>query len=176
MPDGPLAFLPFDILQRDKFSPYLCENFDIRLIPSVSISVLLNKRQSSGQRKDLLALGGVLYEKNMESIDRKDLKDKELQDLSREELEIKLMSAEKSGIGNYFNSLGVKFINLPGSLIEVKQMVNSIFNKKDYYHLTASEASEKKLKELSKNGQLQNYRIIHLSCHGYFDQYYPSFS
>ena len=42
--------------------------------------------------------------------------------------------------------------------------------------LTGKDASEAKIKELSANGNLERYPLIHFACHGYFNGTYPELS
>ncbi|MFC1886002.1 tetratricopeptide repeat protein, partial [Thermodesulfobacteriota bacterium] len=56
VPDGVLAFIPFETLIDDE-GKYLIENYDIVYAPSMSVIELLKNRKYGGRRKALLSIG-----------------------------------------------------------------------------------------------------------------------
>jgi tetratricopeptide (TPR) repeat protein/CHAT domain-containing protein len=60
VPDGSLAYLPFDILRETGDSPDLGETYRLSLSPSLSVSVQASLREDRGGER-LLGFGGALY-------------------------------------------------------------------------------------------------------------------
>jgi CHAT domain-containing protein/tetratricopeptide (TPR) repeat protein len=60
VPDGALAFLPFDILRKNKDDPDFGETYRLSLSPSVSISMFASETAVSSD-EPFLGFGGALY-------------------------------------------------------------------------------------------------------------------
>jgi CHAT domain-containing protein/Tfp pilus assembly protein PilF len=175
VPDGALAFLPFDALMKKGAVKYLGDDYVISLNPSVSVIMLVKKRNFSPKRNQFLAFGGAYYSKKLsenrglrEGIATFDTSEK-----------LKLYYARRSeieGARNYYQTLGLNWPYLPGTLEEVNTIESRVFDRKSAMVIRGSEATEVKVKQLSKSKALENYRIVHFACHGYYDQNYPSFS
>jgi len=61
IPDGILAFLPFETLRMPD-GRYLIEKYDLKYLPSLTVSELIDGRCYPEDRKPMLAFGGALYE------------------------------------------------------------------------------------------------------------------
>ena len=63
VPDGNLAFLPFDILRKDAVSACLGDRYPVTFSPSVSVSVLSS--ESGHTECKVLAFGGAWYDSSL---------------------------------------------------------------------------------------------------------------
>lgn len=61
IPDGILAFLPFETLTMPD-GRYLIEEYDISYVQSLAVSELINQRKYPSDRIDLLGIGGAVYQ------------------------------------------------------------------------------------------------------------------
>ena len=64
VPDGTLAFLPFDILRENAGTKDFGEKFQISLSPSVSVSILASHITENKRYEPFLGFGGALYDNN----------------------------------------------------------------------------------------------------------------
>ena len=183
VPDGSLAFLPFDVLRKNENSKMLCEQFAISLSPSVSVSMVSKSSKSNGNK--VLAFGGAWYDSSLSSDEHRrtfSLEDKNrgskrgFQSLETEMLienqqqkETIIQDIKLNGPSNYFEKKNLHWKDLPGTLTELN-CLQKIFKSKDFSEFVQENASENKLKELSKNDKLKNFSILHFACHGYFDR------
>jgi len=159
VPDGVLAFLPFETL-IDNDGRYLIEKFDIRYASSLTVRNLILKRSYSDKRRPIAAFGGAVYSAKNYVADI--IKDKiELAALSRG-AQAAIFRGER--LDDQYARLGVSnWTNLPGTVQEVRDIVK-IFGDADSY--VGEEASEDTVKKLSEQGTLSEYRILHFATHG----------
>jgi tetratricopeptide (TPR) repeat protein len=171
VPDGPLMYLPFDVLRESADKPDFGETFRLSLSPSVSVSVLAAKTGARAY-EPLLALGGAVYDRNNAQADRGKrgyTGTTEGRGLTVEE------SALDGGAGKYYGQR-LRWFNLPGTEAEVKGLQNLSFSRSRPTIFTGKDVSEKKVKELSAAGTLKTYPVIHFACHGYFNEEAPAMS
>jgi CHAT domain-containing protein len=147
VPDGTLAHLPFDILRESKDSPGLGQTYRLSLSPSVSVSVMAAK--TGLQNEPLLALGGAWYDRAKAAADRGE------------------RGIEYTGLQQ--NSQP-RWLDLPGTETEVKGLQRLASSGAQPTILLGSDVSERKIKDLSDQGQLGAYPIVHFACHGYFNE------
>jgi hypothetical protein len=133
VPDGSLAYLPFDILREDKDSPDLGETYRLSLSPSLSVSVRAAGREEPAG-EPLLGFGGALYNGEY--------------------------GVFENGKPRYWESLPSSGMELTG--------IQRYFSRGPLV-LTGRDASEARVKELSGDGRLAGYSVIHFACHGYFN-------
>lgn len=169
IPDGILAFLPFETLIMPD-GRYLCEKFNIRYSLSVTSEKLIADRKYSKDRHPMLSLGGAVYAISSYS---------KTMETSRGNVDFCMKTAAEA-IGNkenmrgYYANLGrLKWQNLPGTLNEVKQIKEIIPESK---MLTGDDASESSIKALSLSGDLEKYTILHFASHGITFPEYPEMS
>lgn len=183
VPDGSLAFLPFDVLRKDENSKMLCEQFAVSLSPSVSVSMVSKSSKTNGNK--MLAFGGAWYDSSLSSDEHRrtfSFEDKDrggkrgFQSLETEMLienqqqkEAIIQDIKLNGPSSYFEKKNLHWKDLPGTLTELN-CLQKIFKSKDFSEFVQENASESKLKELSKNDELKNFSILHFACHGYFDR------
>lgn len=159
IPDGILAFLPFEtLIQSD--GRYLSERFHIKYIQSVTVSELISERQRGEKQLSLLAYGGAVYDDTTYQTDM--IRSAyQLQIAKKEILETR---DENSDMGNYYHALGFTgFSNLPGTLEEVQE-IRQIVPQSDIR--VGRQASEALLKRMSAEGNLENYGVLHFATHG----------
>jgi CHAT domain-containing protein len=152
IPDGILYYLPFEALRvRDKKgSKYLIERKVISYCPSATTLAVLKDSKDPGKwTKDLLAVGGAIYEQ------------KRARDDGR------LHQREERG-RTIYQEEGVDLSPLPFSKKEVASIAK-LFPRNDVDILVGNEANEEALKKLP----LRDYRIIHFACHGFLNERYP---
>ena len=183
VPDANLSFLPFDILREKPESRDFGEKRVIAFSPSISVSVITEKYKSSSS--DMLGFGGAWYDKTLtkeehmtllsgssnKTNDRFYSLDTTQMKLSTEELQ-KIMELE--GPQKYFDAKNLLWKDLPGTVAELEKLKNETFKKGTFK--IQLDASENNLKNLSENGSLNKYSVIHFACHGYFDNDFSEMS
>lgn len=169
IPEGVLSIMPFEML-LDAEGKYLIENYDIQYIQSVTTWDLLNDRSYDKRDYDLLAIGDVIYDQETYDVDYVE-NDKML---SQRRSVISDSILYRGSLNESYASLGYKkWKNLPWSKKEIKE-IGSLFSKKDF--LKGKNASEEKLKDLSKKQKLKEYKILHFATHGLFETRIPELS
>ncbi len=175
VPGGVLAFIPFETLIDEK-GKYLAESRHIKYIQSVDMLKLIKKRKYDDERKPLLAFGGAVYEDITYDVD---VAENEIQmeiltrniysDLEniRWELAQKDVFSDFENIRyirNAYGGLGVgTWHDIPCTLNEVNN-ISKVINKADVF--TGRNVTERKIKELSKDWKLSNYKVLHFATHG----------
>ena len=184
VPDGSLAFLPFDILRKDEDSKMLCDQFAISLSPSVSVSMIADSSKTKGL--EMIAFGASWYDKTLSAEEHRKVFD--TQDITRgknrgfilstvvddsenvaQDLSVKL-NGEEISVSEYFKRKNMHWGDLPGTIIELNTLKNKAVGSKKYNQMIQENASEMQVKILSKDGTLAKYPILHFACHGYFDK------
>jgi len=159
-PDGLLNFIPFEAL-IDNEGEYLIEKFGIRYTQSASISGIIHGRNYSASRKSMLAMGGATYDK-MSTTAEPARSLERMQNVSA----LAIQNAS-SGLSQreVYAALGFGKMNyLPGTLNEVKTMAK-IVQGADVY--TGEAMNETFIKQLSDQGKLDDYKVVHLATHGF---------
>jgi len=159
VPDGILAFVPFETL-IDEDGKYLVENYRITYTQSMGIRRLIKFRKYEKDRKPLLAFGGAVYDEMSYDVDM--IKD----DTQLAFLTKNLYSDFRNNrsVRNAYGALGVgSWSNLPGSLNEVNDIKNV---NSESIIFTGMNVTEENIKELSRNGELSEYKVIHFATHG----------
>ena len=159
VPDGILAFIPFETL-IDKNGKYLVEEYRVSYVQSMSTRELIRKREYREGRKPLLAFGGAVYDEvsyDVETVENERQLGYMLRNLRQD---IK----NERAVEAVYSTLGVgPWKNLPGTLSEVRS-IKKVVKKSDIF--TGSNVTEKNIKELSANGILSDYRVLHFATHG----------
>jgi CHAT domain-containing protein len=152
IPDGVLHDLPFETLRIDREDGprYLIEDYAVSYGPSASsILALHSMHKDRAWKKDLLAIGAPLYDPGVAQKDDAALRQG--------------AALRRFGSGQAFD-----FRPLPYSRQEVREIAR-LFPKEKVDVLVGEAASEDAFKALP----LQDYRIIHLACHGLLDEDHP---
>ncbi|MGB3466807.1 MAG: CHAT domain-containing protein [Cyclobacteriaceae bacterium] len=168
-PDGVLNFLPFEAV-RPTEGKYLVERMDVRYGRSADVSAVLKSRQYADGRKPFLGMGGAEYNKMnvYDLIDRNDI--------NYNYLKIKAAQNARQGVSQreiYASLFGEKMDYLEGTLKEVNNL-SQIFT--DATVFKGTDMTENLVKELSRSGDLSNYKIIHLATHGFSLPDFPELS
>lgn len=154
IPGGLLAFIPFEsLIMPDGY--YLAEKFNIKYVQSLTVSEIIEKRKYNPKRKLIIAFGGAVYDEGTYAAEM----------ITTEgELKYALLALNRGeDASRTYAGLGYSWSNLPGTLAEVKAIKSII---KDANVYTGNEVTKSSFKEMSKNGELRNYQVIHLATHG----------
>ena len=167
-----LNYVPFEAF-LDGNNKFLIEKYNVKYIPSATVWASLQNRNYPENRKPLLAFGGAtynppppedyIYPKHsaeeiyalQDAIDKK-IKNNET-NFSRELTELS------------FGGAGY----LRGTLEEVNTIKEVI---PDATIRTDQQMKESDIKAMDKNGELANYKYIHIATHGFADDAIPEFS
>jgi CHAT domain-containing protein len=175
VPDGPLMSLPFDILRESATSPDFGQTYRLSLSPSVSVSML--NEGKAPRLEPRMAMGGAWYDPQHQ------LTLKPYREITRSRLPPlsvveKAEWTQKAGVGKgaeeYYEArpLDGTLSDLPGSLQEVQDLQRT----HGFSIFTGLQATEMRIKELSRNGRLVQYALLHFACHGLFDEDVPAMS
>ncbi|WP_455381764.1 tetratricopeptide repeat protein [Salinispira pacifica] len=172
VPDGSLAFLPFDALRDGPRSPYLAQKYAITLAPSISVLRMVRNRRYGGRPNTLLAFGGARYS-NDESTALRSRGATAPAESAR--ASSRAYYAARGATG-YFRALGIDWQDLPGTREEVTAIEQELSGKPGVSALLGEGASELTVKRLSGEGRLAAARYLHFACHGRYDAEYPAYS
>ena len=169
MPDGILSFIPFETLIDEK-GRYLVEKFDIKYIQSMGIASIIEKRQFSENRKKMLAFGGAIYNE----VDYNEVKVKNTIQLASLSKNTYYAIEQSRSIRNAYASLGVaQWENLPGTVSEV-QSISDLIPEAELF--LGQDVTENKVKIMSQNGRLSDYKVVHFATHGLVMPSFPELS
>jgi CHAT domain-containing protein/Tfp pilus assembly protein PilF len=152
IPDEILHYLPFETLRvvSPAGSRFLIEKLALSYCPSASsLWALKNIRNIRPRGKDLLAVGEPLYTKRSGRPAETALK-------------------EKAAGHPFYGDKDIDFPSLPFSREEVREIAK-MFPEEKVKVLVGQAASEDAVKALP----LEEFRIIHLACHGLLDESHP---
>ncbi len=154
IPSGYMGYLPFEAFQKE--GNYLVEDYTIRYSPSVSVWNYLQSVSYCTNRKSIIAFGDADYEidKNAVYTDSQATVSEIKRDASTDTI--------KKVVAN---------LNLP-NLVASKDELNTI-NKvfKNPKLIRGRRVTESRVKKLSREGILKEYKILHFSTHGIFVPY-----
>ncbi|HMQ01043.1 MAG TPA: CHAT domain-containing protein, partial [Cyclobacteriaceae bacterium] len=160
-PDGLLNFLPFETL-LDGQKKSLVQKFDIRYGQSPEVSLLIASRNHGPRSKALLAMGGAIYEEMAESAEAI----RSLERLVNLQNKAVLNAKQNKSQREIFAALGFGQMSyLEGTLHEVQTLGKIFGNTADIF--LGRDMTENRIKQMSRSGELQNYKVIHLATHGY---------
>lgn len=191
VPDNILGSLPFDVLRKDSESKDLGQEYSLSFSPSISISMFTDY-QEGDRGSSVLAFGGAWYDTSLTADEhRKSFSDDgttegqnrgtlqtnldEVQENDTQR-EATVQSIIQDGPSEYLAQRNASWQNLPGTLEEIKSLQNEVFKSKKVDINIQEKATEQELKHLSVSGRLKEYTILHLACHGYFNNEIPQLS
>ena len=169
-PDDVFNFIPFEALKTfDK--KYLVEKYNIRYVHSASVLMHLQQRTYSDSRKPLLAMGGAIYEEMSQERVRSS-SDADMNLLQTEVAEnVRSGKSQRKAYASLSGRGPMPY--LKGSLDEVKSFSKTISGAEIF---TGTDMTENRIKDLSKSGQLKNYKVLHLATHGFVVPEIPDLS
>ena len=160
VPDGVLAYVPFDALatRTDTGPRYVIEDYTVRYAVSLSVMSALDRRQkrrqaraSEDRRLDLLAFGSPHYGDRLSSAPQRE------------------PEWQLSGAGTEERLLRTRFPKLAFSGQEVGYLAD-LFGRNAVRVLTAKEATEEAVKN---DARLDRYKRIHFAAHGFANDRRP---
>ncbi len=165
-PAGNLSFIPFETLTHMMTGRMLLQDYEISYIPSASVLVSLRREPTESYEKNVLAFGDATYSL------RKDqsAKVQSIADVRKLQLRVNASIAQGENLDYAFAALqGDKPMNyLIGTKREVLA-IDSLIPKTD---LRLNEKmTENELKRMSKAGELNKYKVIHLASHASVNPY-----
>lgn len=162
VPDGNLNSIPFETLQFN--GKLLINSFDISYVPSFAVLKLMNDRgkenMHSAGRKDFFAMGNPVYGEEAGMNSQRNISNTIIR-----------RNPGTRGV----DLTQIKWNNLPGTKKELEQ-VAGLFAKNKRTVYEGSEASESRLKSLSKAGELEKYKYLLFATHGMFVPDIPELS
>ncbi len=165
-PAGNLSFIPFETLSHMMTGRMLLEDYEISYIPSASVLVSLRKEPTESYEKNVLAFGDATYSL------RKDQSTKvqSITDVRKLQLRVNVSIAQGENLDYAFAALqGDKPMNyLIGTKREVLA-IDSLIPKTDVR--LNEKMTENELKRMSKSGELNKYKVIHLASHASVNPY-----
>lgn len=168
--DGALNFIPFETL-KDNEGRYVANLYEIKMVPSAAIWLKLKNRTYSSSRKEIIAFGGAIYEEAQSSV-KPICSYKEINEWQLRSYEL---VDQGKPLTDMYKALGYGKMNyLKGTLQEVKDI--GILYEGSSTIVTGKDMTEKKLKTLSQNGELQTYKVIHFATHGWASSSMPKTS
>jgi len=159
IPNGILSSIPFEAL-LDESGHYLVEYHQITYSPAAAMIKLNKKRKYSADRKPILTIGNPGYLQSGDAGEN-------ISNSSQLKLSLNEMwdtpLAEYSAAALY-SALGVKsWQAMPGTESEIDG-IKGVFSKTEA--LVADRASEKIIKNMSDDGDLLDYQVIHFATRG----------
>lgn len=172
IPDGPLAFLPFETL-IDENGKYLAETYKIRYTQSAAVLGAFEGRTYSPSREPLLAFGGPTFQKlSAEEISKYPSAD----EFDYNRFLSNYYAAEEAGetMRSIFIQLGFTEVTpLAGTIYETNKIREIVPGTTLFQE---DEASEERLKELARTNALKNYKVLHFATHGKAFSEFPELS
>lgn len=168
-PNNQLSFLPFETFKTPGGTQVITDH-DVRYFLSASVSNLVSKRVYPTDRKSLLAMGGATYAEMAELAFRSNSPPKtyELHELMMTNIK------EDNHQREIFAALGFGKMNyLKGTLLEVQAIAEIVPETEKHLGENMTEA---KIKEMSSQGTLDDFKVIHLATHGYALEILPELS
>ncbi|MEP7206533.1 MAG: CHAT domain-containing tetratricopeptide repeat protein [Casimicrobiaceae bacterium] len=168
VPDGALAFLPFETLPAD--GRLLITRADISYAQSGSLYALMVARQAAYKalpdRRELLAMGGAVYQQNADGATaiRKSRQAAQFQPV---------VGTGPDGVKRALRAMDLRWENLPGTEQEVDS-VAALFS--GAVKFKGRDASEATLQRLDRDGSLGKFRYLLFAAHGYLDPAEPALS
>lgn len=165
-PAGNLSFIPFETLTHMMTSRMLLQDYEISYIPSASVLVSLRNESETNYEKNILAFGDATYSL------RKDQSTKvqSITDVRKLQLRVNASIARGENLDYAFAALqGDKPMDyLIGTKREVLA-IDSLIPKTDVR--LNENMTENELKRMSKSGELNKYKVIHLASHASVNPY-----
>ncbi|MBQ0936307.1 CHAT domain-containing tetratricopeptide repeat protein [Ideonella paludis] len=166
IPDGQLWTIPWDaLLWRGR---HLVQQADVQLIPSLGVATRLQERRQkdylANRNSRLLALGDVHYGHRTEPSGT---------DATRERRYLVKSVRDRGDQGVDISPSQLQ--RLPYSRIEVER-ASQVFGSSQSEIWLGSMASERRLREWSRQGKLKDFDVVLMATHGWFDIRWPELS
>jgi CHAT domain-containing protein/tetratricopeptide (TPR) repeat protein len=177
-PDGPLSLVPFDSLRIN--GRYLIESHDLQLVSSFALLKLLQEREARNaaltDRKDVFAMGGARFQLTRKVISPGLIIETRERDANPARTPYSPISRDDpNAVEKMFAQLNIEWLTLPGTDNEVKA-VAGLFPAGRSTAFVGDDATEAKLEEWNRSGELAKHRYLLFSTHGYLNLREPALS
>jgi CHAT domain-containing protein len=168
-PDAGLAFLPFDALRLQ--GRYVVERHEVHYTQSAGMYAASKARAAEyarlSGRHDLLAVGGATYDQFVRT--------SPILSVHRDLLYGPPAATEdrSTSVPQAFKALKISWANLPGTE-RAAERIAALFERA--WLLKGPEASEERLRELNRSGELARFRHLLFATHGYLSPREPRLS
>lgn len=170
-PDGPLTLLPFEILAPD--GTPLAARYELGYVQSFSVYGQLRQRPRTARHpQDLLAVGAPAYAAAGATVATVTGLDGAMRSATVRSAVTRL-GHDATATRRAFDALGLTWAPLPGAEREARQAA-ALFPR--HRLLLGDGATEDRLAELNRLGELRRYRYQLFSTHGYLSPAHPLLS
>jgi CHAT domain-containing protein len=170
-PDGALALLPFELIGAGGTT--IGARYATSYVQSFSIYGLMRQRPPVARNKrPLLAIGAPTFGPTA-AAPVATLASSEALRTATLRGAVAQIGRDETATRRAFDALGVTWSPLPGAEREARA-VSQLFN--PHVLLLGDEASEERLADLNRRGELRKYRFLLFSTHGYMSLAYPMLS
>ena len=170
-PDGALALLPFELIEAG--GGPIGERYAVSYVQSFSIYGLLRQRPPAARNKrPLLAVGAPTFAETGGTAVASPGPGEALRTATLRSA-VAQIGHDDRATKRAFDALGVTWSPLPGAAREA-QSVSRLFA--PHLLLLGDDASEERLADLNRRGELAKYRFLLFSTHGYLSLTHPMLS
>jgi CHAT domain-containing protein len=174
-PDAGLAFLPFEALRLE--GRYVIERHEVQYTQSAGMYAASKARAAEyaklAGRADLLAVGGADYDQFVRTSPIVSVHRDLLYGPPEPPRPPAAPEDRSSGVPQAFKALKISWANLPGTE-RAAERVAALFERAQL--LKGPEASEERLWELNRSGELARFRHLLFATHGYLSPREPRLS
>ena len=159
-PAGDLSFIPFETFRNPYTGKLLVEDYEISYIPSGSSLVALRNEPKRNYTKNVLAFGDAKYSLRTD----KSYTTKSIADVKRLQLKVETSIKNNENLDYAFASFQGKepmsyLIGTKNEVEAIKDLVSKTDVRMDI------DMTENELKKMSREGQLNDYKILHIASH-----------
>jgi CHAT domain-containing protein/tetratricopeptide (TPR) repeat protein len=167
VPDGPLALLPFEVLEL-KGKP-LVATLDVSYVQSLSVLAAMRTRPPHGSRGAVLSVGAPDF--SQPGRERSGTPE-------RRDVASIVRGLEDSSLAGRraYDLLQLQWSPLPGAQAEIASVQKVFGAAADSRALTGRDASEPALQGLERSGALARFRYVHFATHAYLSPTVPAMS
>lgn len=176
-PDDALSILSFDGLRLN--GRYLVEDHDIQYVPSFALLRLLREREARyaalPERKGVFAMGGARFQRTRTLVSPYIVMETRDPAAPAKPPAGPIAPGDPHAVEKFFAQRNMEWVNLPGADKEAREIAG-LFGAGDGVAFTGEDATETKLEEWNRTGELGRFRYLMFFTHGYLNLQEPSLS